>query len=318
MKRESLQASAMILLLAFCMLAATGEPLLAQARSATALQEPSETKTDANRLSLQSPQLEPTHSIDISTQVAGTLAKVSVSEGDTVKAGELLAQLRDESLRLRVAKCKLERDVAAAKAASDIDWRLATKSEAVASTEWRRAVEANRSVQDAIPQNEVDRLKLVLDRTTLEVERAKTEAALRKLSLAGAENDLQQAELTLEQHRVLSPTAAMVVAVDKHAGEWVEPGTRVLQLMAIDKLRVQGSLPVASAVAELRDRPAVVTIRRGDHELQLNGKVTFVSPEANPVNGQVRVFIQVDNAQGKLRPGMKVLSAQILLQAGIP
>ncbi len=122
-----------------------------------------------NRLVVQSPQLEPTHSLDISTEVPGTLAKVNVSEGDTVKAGELIAQLRDASLRLRAEKAKVERDVAAAKAANDIDLRLASKSEAVASTEWRRAVEANRSVKDAVPMNEVDRLKLVLDRTTLKL-----------------------------------------------------------------------------------------------------------------------------------------------------
>ncbi len=271
-----------------------------------------------NRLVVQSPQLEPTHSLDISTEVPGTLAKVNVSEGDTVKAGELIAQLRDASLRLRAEKAKVERDVAAAKAANDIDLRLASKSEAVASTEWRRAVEANRSVKDAVPMNEVDRLKLVLDRTTLEVERARTEAALRKLSLAAAENDLKQAELTLAQHRVLSPVTAMVVAVDKHDGEWVEPGTRIVQLMAIDKLRVQGAIPVAVASPDLRERPASITIRRGQQDLQFAGKVTFVSPEANPINGQVRVFIQVDNARGQLRPGMKVQAATIELPAGAP
>lgn len=271
-------------------------------------------KSDEERLEVLSPQLGPTHSIDISTEVSGTFAKVNVSEGDTVKAGELIAQLRDESLRLRVAKCKLERDAAAAKATNDIDLRLASKSEAVAATEWRRAVDANRSVRDAIPPNEVDRLKLLLDRATLEVERAKTDATLRKLVLASAENDLQQAELTLAQHRVLSPVAGMVVAVDKHAGEWVEPGTRVLQLMAIDKLRVQGAIPVAVAAAELRDCAAAITIRRGDQDVQVTGKVTFVSPEANPINGHVRVYIQVDNGQGQLRPGMKVQSAQIIIR----
>ncbi len=138
------------------------------------------------------------------------------------------------------------------------------------------------------------------------------------MSLAAAENDLKQAELTLAQHRVLSPVTAMVVAVDKHDGEWVEPGTRIVQLMAIDKLRVQGAIPVAVASPDLRERPASITIRRGQQDLQFAGKVTFVSPEANPINGQVRVFIQVDNARGQLRPGMKVQAATIELPAGAP
>jgi multidrug efflux pump subunit AcrA (membrane-fusion protein) len=33
-------------------------------------------------------------------------------------------------------------------------------------------------------------------------------------------------------------------------------------------------------------------------------KVVFVSPEINPLNSQVRVFLEVDNRAGKLRPGM--------------
>ena len=293
-------------------------PTASEAKEGREAKEAKADSATANRINVLSPQLEPTHSIELSTEVAGMLASVQVSEGETVKSGQLLAQLRDETLRLRVSKAKVERDVAAAKAASDIDLRLASKSEAVASTEWRRAVEANRSVRDAIPPNEVDRLKLVLDRTTLEVERAKTEAALRKLSLASAENDLQQAELMLAQHRVLSPVAAMVVAVDKHGGEWVEPGTRIVRLMAIDKLRIQGAVPVALASAELRDCPAMLTIRRGDQDLQVAGKVSFVSPEANPINGHVRVYIQVDNSRGQLRPGMKVLTATIQSGEGAP
>jgi multidrug efflux pump subunit AcrA (membrane-fusion protein) len=35
------------------------------------------------------------------------------------------------------------------------------------------------------------------------------------------------------------------------------------------------------------------------------GKVVFVSPEINPVNGQARVWAEIDNASGLLRPGLR-------------
>lgn len=57
---------------------------------------------------------------------------------------------------------------------------------------------------------------------------------------------------------------------------------------------------MALASAQLRERTAAITIRRADEDLAISGKVTFVSPEANPVNGQVRVHILVDNSRGQL------------------
>ncbi len=36
------------------------------------------------------------------------------------------------------------------------------------------------------------------------------------------------------------------------------------------------------------------------------GKVVFVSPDANPVNSLVRVYIEVENPERKLRPGLQV------------
>jgi multidrug efflux pump subunit AcrA (membrane-fusion protein) len=35
------------------------------------------------------------------------------------------------------------------------------------------------------------------------------------------------------------------------------------------------------------------------------GEIVFVSPEINPVSGQVRVWAEVDNLQGYLKPGMR-------------
>ena len=47
--------------------------------------------------------------------------------------------------------------------------------------------------------------------------------------------------------------------------------------------------------------------------MEVTGKVTFVSPEVDPVNHQVRVWAEVDNTELVLRPG---LAAEMTIDAG--
>ena len=50
--------------------------------------------------------------------------------------------------------------------------------------------------------------------------------------------------------------------------------------------------------------PAVLHVTLAEGQREFRGVVTFVSPEANPVNGQVRVLAEIENTGGKLRPGL--------------
>ena len=44
---------------------------------------------------------------------------------------------------------------------------------------------------------------------------------------------------------------------------------------------------------------------------EVNGKVVFINPEANPVNSQVEIWVEIDNTNRKLMPG---LEAAIIIQ----
>jgi multidrug efflux pump subunit AcrA (membrane-fusion protein) len=39
--------------------------------------------------------------------------------------------------------------------------------------------------------------------------------------------------------------------------------------------------------------------------MKATAKLVFISPEVNPINSQVRVFLDIDNSDGKLRPGLR-------------
>lgn len=255
---------------------------------------------------LENALLKTIESIQIAAEVPGLLTAVPVTEGDLVKVGTELARVRDDAVRLQVEHAKVQVESVRRKQKSDIDLRLAMKSAAVVENEFRRAENANRLVSNTYPQNEIDRLRLVAERGLLEIERAKHEQELMALSVVLAENDYRQSLELQSRHRVLSPANGMVVLVEKHVGEWVEPGTKLIQLVRIDRLRIEGFISAQEAIRNLRGASAKAEVLVGTESILVDGKVVFVSPDANPVNGQVRVFLEIENPKHALRPGLKV------------
>ena len=77
----------------------------------------------------------------------------------------------------------------------------------------------------------------------LEKQQAERELTLEKFGLQQKQTLLEAAEVVLEQHRVRAPFAGTVVLVRGRKGEWVEVGSPVLRLVAVDKLRAEGFFP---------------------------------------------------------------------------
>lgn len=246
------------------------------------------------------------NSSQLPARIAGTIELLDVSEGSRVVPGQLLGKIQDQATQLQVERARISAEKARLKASSDIDIRLAQKRLAVADNELERAVSANQRIANTYPAKEVDRLKLMADTARIEIERAQYEQDLAKQELRTAETELLQAGELLERHRLVSSTTGVVVSLEKRAGEWVEPGTSLLEIVETGKLRIEGFLAAGSPVDGLESMPGMATVLHGSQRTEVAAKVTFVSPESNPVNGQVRVFLEIENPQGLFRPGMKV------------
>jgi macrolide-specific efflux system membrane fusion protein len=50
-------------------------------------------------------------------------------------------------------------------------------------------------------------------------------------------------------------------------------------------------------------RPILLVIDPGGEQNTFAGKIVFVSPEVDPITGQVRIWAEIDNRDGRLRPG---------------
>jgi macrolide-specific efflux system membrane fusion protein len=98
----------------------------------------------------------------------------------------------------------------------------------------------------------------------------------------------------------------VVVQVNRRRGEWVEPGDSVVRILRIDPLKAEGFFKVDDLKYDLQDRPVTLRVNLpGKRQAVFSGRVVFISPEIDPLNGEVRFWAEVDNGQRKLRPGMR-------------
>ena len=312
---------------------------------------------------------------DIPAREVGILTTLEVREGDLVKAGQVLSQLDDDDAKLAVARAeldlaiaerqaknsvpirtaqtmlkeaeqdqaqaKLSQRIAAMKAANDVAVRHASKSRDASKAELDRAVQARKAFEKSISQTEIDRLKLVLERNELEIEKAKFEKDLAdlqqqiedssiaeqdqivdrlKLSVEQAQlqkevdgltrdvkaRALDQAKLQLTRRGLRSPLDGEVAEVFRHRGEWLEPGQRVMRIVRLDRLKVEGFVDSREITGSLRGAAVRVRVVLNEDEkpIFVKGKVVFISSEIDPVNAQVRVWAEVENPDLVLRPGL--------------
>jgi len=261
--------------------------------------------SQANSIIVEGAILKTVEVTSVAAQVQGLLSNVSVREGDRVKIQSPLAAIQSTATELQLQRSKVALDVAQKNFENTIDIELARKTFAVAQNEYLRAVEANKRVEDVYPAIEINRLELVRDRANLEIDRSRYAKEISQLELAKIQIEYRQLEDILDKHNLRAPVSGMVVALEKRVGEWVEPGTVVLRLVEIDRLRIEGFMQAEQADSKWLNTQAQVELQLSGKTIQTTAKLVFISPEVNPINSQVRVHLDVDNRDGKLRPGLR-------------
>jgi multidrug efflux pump subunit AcrA (membrane-fusion protein) len=251
---------------------------------------------------------------EVPAEEAGTLVKVIASEGRRVQAGAPLARIDDRDAALEVARAQIALEHATQQAANDVKLRLARQSLKLAELELKKAEEANQELDRVYSPSQIEKLKIELEKARLEVELQQKDLAAADRAVKAAENELLIARRGVERRAVVAPIDGVVVDVRRQIGEWLQPGDTVVRMVRDDRLRAEGFVHVDKLTAPLVGQPVELFVDLpGVGRTAFEGTVTFVATEANPVNGQVRLWAEVDNRQGRLRPGM---SADMLVRPG--
>lgn len=242
--------------------------------------------------------------VEVPAREAGVLASLAVREGEMVKSGAPLAQIEDTEAQFAKRAAAVELLAARKQAESDVKVRYAKKSLEVAEAELRRAVDSRKRLPESVSQSELDQLRLVVDRSSLEIEQAQLELELAQAARELKEVELQSAEHDIQKRKIVAPLAGFIVEVNRHRGEWVEPGQTILRILRLDRLRAEGLVNAQAVTGDLLGRRAKLSVTLDGKPQEFVGKIVFVSPEIDPVNGQVRVWAEIDNPQLSLRPGL--------------
>lgn len=244
--------------------------------------------------------------VEVPARVVGVLEEISVREGQRVVADEtVLARLDTRDAELELERSRIEYRNACQMAHNDVKVRMARQSLKLAELDLGRAQDSLVRYPMSITQAQIDRLVIAVEQAKLEIEQARRELDSAQLASLAARNQLDVAERNLSRHRVVSPIDGTVVQIHRRKGEWVEPGQTVVRIVRSDRFRAEGFIHIRRLTKDLTGCPVTLAAGRpGGGMSEFHGKVTFVSPEANPVNGQIRIWAEIEDRDAMLRPGL--------------
>lgn len=166
-------------------------------------------------------------------------------------------------------------------------------------------------------QLEVDRLAKIVEKRRFDFEgfdallkdsmTSRDQAMQARIELEIAELDQRRAQAELEKRVLLSPLDGLVVAVRFEAGEWVEPGAIVAEVVDIGSVLAQLLLTAEEAGAVKLGLEVPLTFPALPN-FTARGKIEFIDPRVDPSSGFQRVRVLVENRDGVIRPGLRCVA----------
>jgi RND family efflux transporter MFP subunit len=260
----------------------------------------------AEPLVVESALLRLTQQVDVPARAQGVISTIHVAEGDSIEQGTLLAQMDDTEARLLEGRAAIELQLNKEKVVNDVAIRSAQRALVFNKAEFERLERVRRDTPGSISASELEERRFRAEQAELDLEKAQHERRQDELSADLKAKELELSQYNIGVRKILAPINGVVVEVLRQPGEWVEPGEKVLRIVRMDRLRVEGMVHARDLPPDLRGAPVTIAMELpGKGETTFAGKVVFVSPEISPVNGQVRVWAEVDNKDGLLKPGLR-------------
>lgn len=239
----------------------------------------------------------------VSAEVQGVLAEVLVREGQQVGNNTVLATVNSSIPRLNVGRAEVELRRAQELASDESDVRVAETELELAMADLRRHRESNQQIPNSVTEARLEQLRLIEARQRFALDRARRKRSLAQISVDAAAVELQRAREELARYQMRSPQSGVIVELLKRRGEWVQLGTPVARVVEPQRLRVEAFVEKTKLVPGLTGRSVVFSPAKAADATGYQGHITFVSPEANPVDAKVRVVAEIDSPQRRLRIG---------------
>jgi RND family efflux transporter MFP subunit len=273
----------------------------------------------------------------VGSAVDGRVVQLLVDQGDAVKQGAPLAQLRTGTLEIELAAAKAELDVYQQELFEKLNGsRPEEISEAKARMLAAQAVKKNSKLNlermerlyatnstSAVDLDDARESATAAAQSYLATEaywkRIETGPRAEQIARAKAQVALQSARVRLiedriEKFTIRAPFDGFVTVEHTDVGEWIQQGDPVADIIGLDFVEVQANVPAEHAIKLQRGRP----IRIEFPELPGNiftGIVERVVPTADLRTRTFPVNIRLEN---RFRDGRPMLMAGMLARADLP
>ncbi len=259
---------------------------------------------------------QPVQTVAVRSQVEGQLLILTADVGDRVTKGELLAQLDDSLLQAEVSKAEAE--------------LAALNSEVIsAQGEVQSAISAVASAKVEVEQakNDVQRLQELYEEGAIalrEVELARTAYLTAQQTLSSARSEvnvrqsaveaakgrviaqqslIQQEQERLSYTRLNSPITGYVLQRVIETGNLVQPGSEIVRLGDFSQVKVV--VPVSELdLANIRPGQSVRVRLDAFPRDSFVGRVSNISPAADPTSRQVPIEVILANPEQKISSGL--------------
>jgi RND family efflux transporter MFP subunit len=229
-------------------------------------------------------EIQPRYQADIGFRVAGKILERPVDVGTEIKKGDLLARLDPQQYRQDVAVAKA--DVASADAEVDRS----------------RAQESRQ--RELLKNGHTTQVKY--DQAVKTFKTAQAQAEATRARLVQANENLGYTELLADQDGV-------VTAVGADAGQVVGAGQMVVRLARPGER--EAVFNVAEAAFHSPPKNPTVTVELlSDPAIRTQGKVRYVSPQADPATRTYSVRVALPDAPAQMRLGASVTGSITLSQ----
>lgn len=217
----------------------------------------------------------------LSPRLSGLVAEVLVDAGDRVDAGEVLLRQDDDLAELALRRAEAAR------------------------AEARTRLEEARRLRD---EQEVLARDGRIPASSYKSQQA--EARLAEAALQRLQAEVAEARERLQRHALIAPFAGVVSRRHVDAGEWLATGTPALDLIAIDRVRIDVQVPQRYINTLEVGSPAEVTLDAMPGQT-LEARIQALVPVSDPDARTFLVRVLADSEESPILPG---LSARVTLR----
>ena len=259
---------------------------------------------------------------DIASQSTARIERIAVREGDQVKAGQVLVQLRDDEARASLIQAEAsvregrERLRQIETVGDPVGVQLLAQANAAnlqAQQELTRAQDLLR--QGFVSQSRLDDAQRAANSAQAAMQAARIQAqgtARGGVELAMAQARLEQtlaqqraASARLDQLSLRAPAAATVISRTAEPGDTAQPGKPILTLVGGGETRIQASVDEKNLKLLQIGQTASASADAYPQQ-RLNARLIYIAPAVDPLRGTVEIKLVVTPTVDYLRPDMTV------------